>query len=186
MPAEKDDFWNYLERWKEIFRDGRPLEWEGSWLDNAWCGECRFCCGPQGTDKPFPMPLLAEQMQPGYREHFYLLNDDTAYLAEKGCLAYSDAGCRLSRKERPVSCGLFPIVLANGRLYLYLSCPATLFVPLVRFYEIGRKAANMLLQFSFAELEHLSIDLPFETLSAKYVDLHLDIFNSKGKCSLLK
>lgn len=182
LPAERDDFWDYFERWKNIFKDGRPLEWQDEWLENAWCGECRFCCGPQGTDKAFPMALLPAQMQPGYREHFYLLNDNTAFLAGQGCRSDSATGCVLKRKERPVACGLFPIVLANGKLYLYISCPATLFLPLARFYEIGRKAANMLLRYSLEELRHLSLELDLETLSAKYVDLHIDIFNKKGKC----
>lgn len=186
MPNEQSGLWNYLDKWKKIFKEKRPLHWRGSWLDNAWCGECRFCCGPQGTDKPFPMPLLDSQMQPGYKEHFYFLNDSTAYLAEKGCRSDSVNGCVLKREERPVACGLFPIVMANGHLYLYLNCPAALFVPLAWFYETAMEIANWLLGFSLEDLRHLSLELDCDTLSKKYVDLHIQIFNDAGKSKPFK
>ena len=183
MPTEKENFWNNLKKWKHLFKGQRPLHWNKSYLENDWCGDCRLCCGPQGTDEPFPMALLPAQMPPGYREHFYLLNDNTAYLAEKGCRSDSACGCVLERSERPVACGLFPFVLANGRLYLYINCPASLFTPLAWFYETGREIAKMLLNFSLEDLRHLSLSLSPEILSLKYVDLHIDIFNDEAKCA---
>lgn len=181
MKMAENGFWSYLDKWRKITDGQEPLEWLGTWLKNSWCGKCRFCCGPQDSPEPFPMALLPAQLRPDLDQDFYLLDHDMAYIGAKGCKACTDKGCRLKRAEKPVACGLFPIVLANGRLYLYQTCPAVIFLPLAHFCSLAKDVAAMLDKFSFDELRHISIDLPQHVLASKYIDLHIRIFDSNGK-----
>ncbi len=176
MGVDQEQFWKYFNKWQPLFAETRTLLWRGEWLDNPYCPDCRYCCGPQDSDTPFPMGLLPWQLRPNLADDFYLLNGDTAYLAAKGCKSDGPCGCKLERIKRPVACGLFPLVLANGALYLYKTCPAVLAVPLYRFFELGRDAAIYLHNFSDAELRHIALNLSLETLAANYIDLEIRLF----------
>ena len=71
-------FWHYLETWRELFPRKRALRWRGTWLQNGYCRDCRYCCGPQDSSVPFPMALLPSQIRPDLEKDFYLLDADTA------------------------------------------------------------------------------------------------------------
>lgn len=178
---ENSQFWRHFEKWRPLFNNPRYIAWNENWLENHWCGDCGYCCGPQGDDEPFPMALLPEQTGLDNKNDFYMLNENTAYIGSEGCKSGSETGCRLSREKKPIACGLFPLVLANGRLYLYQGCPASLGIPLAFFEKVAIKAAAMLNEFSEKELRHISINLPCETLSSKYIDLHISLFDDSGK-----
>lgn len=179
---EKNGFWDYVERWRKTF-DGQSgtISWNKNWLENSWCGKCRFCCGPQDSDYPFPMALLPGQTGPATPNDFHLLDASTACLAKEGCKSDGPCGCRLPLEKKPIACGLFPIVLVNGCLYLYQNCPAVVFTPLAGFMEIAQKAADMLIGLPFDDLRHLSIWLCCDALAKSYIDLHIRIFSWHGK-----
>lgn len=178
MNTQDKNFWNHLDSWQPLMDKEYQLYWDKNWLKNGWCKDCQYCCGPQGADEPFPMALLPQQIGPDNIDNFYMLNAETAYIGAKGCKSDSDNGCRLPEDKKPVACGLFPLVLVNGRLYLYKMCPAVLGTPLNYFFEIGKKASQMLNQYSLKDLQRISITLPQETLLAKYIDLHLPVFEA--------
>lgn len=175
-PREDRDFWNHLEKWQSLLSDHRSLNWENDWLENDWCKDCRHCCGPQGADSPFPMALLPDQLGPDTADNFYMLDANTACIGKNGCKAITPHGCKLSRREKPIACGLFPVVLINGKLYLYVMCPAVLAKPLAIFFELAKKIAVTLQKYTQKELLHISISLDCNELSEKYVDLHCAIF----------
>ena len=85
-----------------------------------------------------------------------------------------------------MACGLFPLVLVNGGLYLYKTCPAVLFSPLIRFADLGLEAARYLVGFSLEELRHISLTLPCETLARDYIDLRISLFDADGKTEMLR
>ncbi len=174
-------FWDYALKWQKEFPENRPVLWEKYWIENAFCADCRYCCGPQDSDTPFPMPLLPRQKRDNLDRDFHLLDSLTPYLAEAGCKSDSHAGCRLKLEEKPLACGFFPIVLANGRLYLYKNCPAVILSPLMRFMELGRLVADYLMGFDIAELRRLSLWLDCDTLSRGYIDLRIQIFIDNKK-----
>lgn len=178
-------FWHYLDTWRGRFGRRRSLRWRDSWLSNGYCRDCRYCCGPQDSATPFPMPLLPAQIRPHLDRDFYLLNPTTPYIGKQGCKSDTSHGCRLCAAEKPVACGLFPIVFANGALYLYQTCPAVLFTPLARWADFGLEAAHYLLGFSLEELHHLSLHLECETLARNYIDLHILLFDGNGKAGRL-
>ncbi len=132
------------------------------------------------------MALLPNQIDSETGNDFFMLNSNTAYLGSEGCKSLTSEGCRLPPEKRPVACGFFPIVLVNGSLYLYQTCPAAMFIPLHEFYKLGRKVAVYLDKFTLAELRHISINLSEETLSKKYIDLHIRIFDDSGKNIVLE
>lgn len=173
---DKRNFWTYLEKWQKVFPKKRKLAFKGMCLENDYCRDCRFCCGPQGDDEPFPMALLPNQLGPDNERDFFMLNANTAYLGKEGCKSLTPSGCRLPQNKRPVACGLFPIVLANGRLYLYLCCPAVILNTLADFATLAKEAENILRSFSKRELEHISITLAPDVLAEKYIDLGIQIF----------
>ncbi len=113
------------------------------------------------------MALLPGQISGRTPDDFYLLNKNTACLGKEGCKSETGKGCRLPRELRPVACGLFPIVLANGRLYLYKTCPAVVFNTLDELAMLAEKAAGWLANFPLDELRHLSLNLSSEKVSAK-------------------
>ncbi len=171
----------YLEYWRHIFRRRRALRWqEEGWLHNGYCRLCRYCCGPQDSDEPFPMRLLPEQMVPGYEKNFFLLDASTAFLDARGCRAVSGKGCRLPRALRPVSCGLFPFVLNAGGLYVYKTCPAVLLNPFQRIFSLGGQAAHWLTRLDRERLEGIALNLPTAVLAEKYISLNLRIYGSWG------
>lgn len=176
MPETRSDFWNYLETWKKIFHERRKLFFSEGSVENDYCRDCRFCCGPQGNDEPFPMALLPKQVGPENINDFYMLNFNTAYLGAEGCKSITPHGCRLPHPKRPMACGLFPIVLVNGGLYLYKCCPAVLFTPLVEFAQFGLEVEKELKKLSLDELKHISLDLPENVLVEKYINLLISIF----------
>lgn len=181
MQVIANGFWDYARRWRESFQQERKLHWEQSWLENAYCADCRFCCGPQDSAVPFPMPLLSRQLRPELNKDFYLLDAATPYLGQAGCKADTAQGCRLELAQKPVACGLFPIVLVNGGLYLYQNCPAVIHTPLARFLEFAQKAAALLMQLDEIELRHLSLWLTADILAKSYIDLRVKIFSALGK-----
>lgn len=185
MREKENGFWQYYGKWRGSFPEKREVIWRDNWLDNSYCGDCRYCCGPQGDDEPFPMALLPRQIRADLDKDFYLLDASTAYIGAEGCKSETPRGCRLTTTQKPVACGLFPIVLANGALYLYQRCPAAIFTPLVYFLEIAKKAAERLNDLTIDELRHLSLKLPLETLVEKYIDLHARVFDATGKNPLL-
>lgn len=180
----ENGFWRNSEKWRKM--DQGALEWANGWLRNGNCADCKLCCGPQGiNDPPFPMPLLASQVSAETPDDFYLLDESTPYIGAQGCKSASPSGCRLSSEKKPIACRLFPLVLIEGKFYLYQNCPAVLFTPLLAFMELAEKAAEWLAEFPLEELRRLSISMPCETLSAKYIDLHIRIFEC-GEKILLK
>lgn len=184
MEIARNGFWEHWQHWRQLAAEGRKVRWEAERLENDWCADCKLCCGPQGDDELFPMALLPDQVGPDTAQKFYLLNESTAELGKKGCKSHSDRGCKLPIGERPVACGLFPLVLANGRMYLYLMCPAVLNGRLADFLDLARKAAEKLARLPLAELRHISIDLDLETLARKYVDMHIQVFDAAG-CKII-
>lgn len=181
---KKNRFWSRLEKWQSIFKAPKNLSWhDEGWLENEYCGDCRYCCGPQGSDEPFPMALLPNQISARTPDDFYLLDKNTAYLGREGCKSETGKGCRLPRELRPVSCGLFPIVLANGRLYLYKTCPAVIFNSLDELCALAEKAAAWLAAFPLEELRHISLNLSSEKLAADYIDLGIEIFSAEDRKS---
>lgn len=181
MEKVNNGFWDYVEKWRQNFKEERHVRWEQNWIENDYCKDCRFCCGPQDSAIPFPMALLPHQLAPDNIKNFHMLDNSTAYLAERGCLSDTDTGCRLSLAKKPTACGLFPVVLVNGGLYLYQNCPAVVFSPLVRYLDLAREVAVMLLKFSYEDLQHLSIWLNADVLARSYIDLHIRIFDVHGK-----
>lgn len=179
-------FWHYVETWRHTFLHRRVVRWRGTWLQNGYCRDCRYCCGPQDSSVPFPMALLPSQIRPDLERDFFLLDADIAYIGAQGCKADTARGCRLPLILRPVACGLFPLVLVNGGLHLYKTCPAVLFTPLVRFAGLGLEAAHFLRGFSLKELQHISLDLPCETLVRDYIDLRISLFDADGKTKILR
>ncbi len=179
-------FWHYLETWRGLFPRRRSVRWRGTWLQNGYCRDCRYCCGPQDSSVPFPMALLPSQIRPDLDKDFFLLDGDTAYIGAQGCKSDTARGCRLPLALRPVACGLCPLVLANGGLFLYKTCPAVLFTPLLRFADLGLEAAHFLRRFSLEELRHISLELPCETLSRDYIDLRISLFDAEGSAEILR
>lgn len=177
LHRQDKDFQKHFEDWRSLFNKTLSLEWQENWLENGWCAKCRHCCSPQGDDPPFPMALLPNQITSETKNDFYMLNADTAYIGKEGCKSMTPQGCKLTREKKPVACGLFPLVLINGRLYLYLMCPAVLATPLGVFFDLAKKASAMLQKLSKKDLEHLSINLGLPELSAKYADLHCVVFD---------
>lgn len=176
---EKDKFWDYYTKWLPLFKETSALIWEQNWIQNSLCKDCRYCCGPQGSDAPFPMGLLARQIGPDNSNNFYMLDSKTAYIGALGCKSDTSAGCRLNAWQKPVACGLFPIVLVNGSLYLYQMCPAVLSKPLSVFLDLAQKAARMLAQFDKEDLENISISLSCDELQKKYINLHITILRKR-------
>ena len=122
------------------------------------------------------MALLPGQLRPGMAEDFYLLNADTAYMDARGCRACTAHGCRLPRPQRPVACGLFPLVLNAGGMYVYKTCPAALFTPLSELADLGRQAARWLQGFPLKDLEHIALHLPATALAERYISLSLPVY----------
>ncbi|MDR1659339.1 MAG: hypothetical protein LBR94_03225 [Desulfovibrio sp.] len=181
------DFQYYLNLWRRRFPRRRKLLWRDAWLQNGYCRDCRYCCGPQDNSEPFPMALLPWQTRPDLGEDFYLLAGDMAYIADRGCKARGGRGCRLARERRPVACCLFPLVLANGGLYLYKTCPAVIFTPLADLSDAGHSAAAWLTGFSPTELRHISLSLPAQILAERYIYLGIAVEQSvaRGKAGSL-
>ncbi|MGE9984504.1 hypothetical protein [Desulfovibrio sp. SGI.169] len=180
MQKAQKGFWHYLEFWRALFRRRRSLRWRGTWLQNGYCRDCRYCCGPQDSNEPFPMALLPAQLHSRLGDDFYLLNADTAYLDGRGCKASTSHGCRLELTQRPVACGLFPLVPANGGLYLYKTCPAVILTPLNELAALGLEAARRLTGFTLSDLRHISLDIPARTLAERYISLNISLFDANG------
>lgn len=176
----KKGFWNYLEKWRGLFPRRRVLRWRGGWLQNGYCRDCRYCCGPQDSSEPFPMALLPRQLHEGMEEDFYMLDGHTAYIDGRGCKACTRTGCGLPREQRPVACGLFPFVLANGSLYAYKTCPAVLLTTPAELALLGLEAARWLAAFNLEDLRRLSLDIATPVLAEKYISLSIQVFDSEG------
>lgn len=186
MQKADKGFWDYVDRWRGIFREERAVRWEKNWLENDYCCDCRFCCGPQDSATPFPMALLPHQIAPENADNFHMLDASTAFLGKDGCLSDTPRGCRLALDQKPIACGLFPVVLVNGGLYLYQNCPAVVFTPLVRFLDIAKKAAATLLELPLEDLRHVSIWLNEDSLARSYIDLRIRLFGHTCKKAVLE
>ena len=125
-----NDFQHYFRLWEASFPQRREVRWANGYLHNAYCADCRYCCGPQDSATPFPMPLLPAQCHERLEDDFYLLDPVTPCLDDRGCKSCGPQGCRLPRPQRPIACGLFPLVLVRDALHLYQCCPAALHLPL--------------------------------------------------------
>ena len=121
------------------------------------------------------MALLDSQISDRTPDDFYLLNDHTASLDQRGCKALTPSGCRLERNLRPVACNIFPIVLVNCGLYLYKVCPASLFLPGELFQEIAGKVGSMLNGLSARDVQRISITRDPSDLASKYEDLGISV-----------
>ncbi|MBQ7618342.1 MAG: hypothetical protein IJS50_05655 [Desulfovibrio sp.] len=164
---EQLDLWSH-EAWSHP-----KVKWQGNYLDNGFCADCRFCCGPQIGDDPYPMPLLPTQIKAGAAQHLYLLDQETACLDERGCKALGQRGCTLSRELRPISCGLFPLVPCQGRLYLYWFCPAVLNLPLKVWWQEAKSALTYLESLTLSERRRLNLSLPKEKVAERLLPLPL-------------
>ncbi len=126
------------------------------------------------------MPLLSRQLHADMEKDFYMLDGHTAYMDGRGCKACTPHGCGLPRQQRPLACGLFPFVLANGRLYAYKTCPAVLLTPMAELALPGLEAARWLTGFSLEDLRRLSLDVAAPVLAEKYISLGIQIFDNDG------
>ena len=43
-------FWDYLSHWQKVFPRRRAVSWREGWLQNGYCRDCRYCCGPQDSN----------------------------------------------------------------------------------------------------------------------------------------
>ena len=172
----KRDFLCKLEDWQKIFPESRALIWKNGRLENGYCQNCRLCCGPQGDDEPFPMALLDEQATPDAGEHFYLLEPRVAYLGREGCKSLGKNGCLLPPEKRPPACGLFPIVLIDGKLYLYKRCPSAMLAGSEKFATLAMSAEKYLKNLGEQSAREISISVEPGELKEKYLDLGIEIF----------
>ena len=173
-------FWDYLEKWRGLFPRRKVLRWRNGWLQNGYCRDCCYCCGPQDSNEPFPMALLPRQLHAQIEEDFFMLDEHTAYMDDRGCKACTSTGCGLRREQRPVACGLFPFVLANGSLYAYKTCPAVLLTPPAKLALLGLEAARWLAALSIDDLRRISLDIAAPVLAEKYFSLSIQIFDHEG------
>ncbi len=102
-----------------------------------------------------------------------MLDDHTACLDQRGCKSLRSSGCCLDYEQRPVACNLFPYVLVDGRLYLYLICPASAFTPQEMLKSLGREVWDWLGTLPSQDLERISIHLDADILAERYQDLGL-------------
>lgn len=168
-------YWHYWQRWRQLFPRQRDVHLEQGVLVNAYCQDCRYCCGPQDCAAPFPMKLLPSQQHAHLDRDFFLLAPDTACLDGRGCKSCGPDGCRLPRPQRPVACGLFPLVLLDTGLYLYKVCPAVLFLPLDRWLGLAYAAAGWLAGLGTDTLARIAVHLPETTVRERFIDLELPL-----------
>lgn len=160
-------------KWAAVFPRPRELRFDRGIVRNAYCPDCRFCCGPQEEEEPFPMALLDSQVSERTPDDFFLLDAHTACLDRRGCKALGEHGCRLDNALRPVACNLFPYVLVDGRLYLYRVCPASMFLPNDLLASVGREVHAYLEGLPQKDRKRISIGRRREDLDEKYTDLGL-------------
>ena len=169
------EYQHYRKVWAERFPQEREVFFDGRVVRNAYCPDCRYCCGPQLDCDPFPMALLDRQLSERTAEDFYLMDEHTASLDERGCKSITPHGCRLDNDRRPVACNLFPYVLADMRLYLYECCPAAMFKPKEELMKVAGQVAAYLASLPYADVERISIHLPEKDLVRDYLDLGMDL-----------
>lgn len=174
MPSP--EYERYYAMWSRMFPSPRAVSFDGAVFRNAYCPDCRFCCAPQAEgDKPFPMALLDRQISQSTEDDFYMLDSHTACLDQRGCKALTDRGCRLDNAKRPVACNLFPYVLIEGRLYLYLICPASMLQDEAQLHAIGQRVFVWLKSLPKEETDRISISISPDVLAVRYLDLGLDL-----------
>ena len=150
-------------------------------LYNDFCRDCRFCCGPQpAADKPFPMKLLDSQLESMERSRFYWLNTHTACLDSRGCPSLGEGGCLLERADRPVACNIFPFVVINGRLFLYLHCPLSAALAPAQKKSLARALARRLRLMPAVDLSRISLRRNPRKLKRAYEDLHLPLAEGRA------
>ncbi len=171
--AESERLAGFRERWARLFPQRQNMRFDNNVVQNPYCPQCRFCCGPQEEATPFPMALLDSQVSPRTPEDFYLLDRHTACLDQRGCKALGPCGCRLDNTLRPIACNLFPYVLVNGRLYLYRVCPASMFMDKDDLLALGKAVHAYLASLPERDRARISIERAKEDLAEKYLDLHL-------------
>lgn len=171
--AAEDPVSLWHDRWAALFPEPRSMRFEDNVVRNPYCGDCRFCCCPQAEPEPFPMALLDCQVSQRTKDDFYLLDEHTAALDQRGCKALGATGCKLENHLRPIACNLFPYVLVNDRLYLYLVCPAVMFGREEEIATLGARVHAYLAGLPKADLARIAIGRRPEDLAAKYRDLGL-------------
>lgn len=164
--------------WQKVQWVKPTVAWAAGYLENGFCPQCQLCCGPQPGDEPFPMALLPSQIHPDIEQVFYMYDENHASLDARGCKALGPRGCLEPRENRPPACGLFPLVMSSGHLYLYAVCPASLMIPLGTWFNLGQEAQVWLKQFPLNILQHLDITLPDDITKDRYIDLHLQIWQA--------
>ena len=182
----KKDIWHYLRLWRQCFPHRRKLAWRASWLQNGYCRDCRYCCGPQDSPTPYPMRLLPHQVGPETGQYLYLSDTHTAILDQCGCKALGPRGCSLERSLRPVACGLFPLVPTTAGLFLYKTCPAVLLTPLAQWLDLAREAGTFLDAMPPEHLQRICLTIPIEELAESHISLHIPlgkICNNAAPCA---
>ncbi len=175
---------HYHDLWSRLFSSPLPVFFDGEVVRNAYCPNCRHCCAPQAEgDAPFPMALLDRQVSARTRDDFYLLDSHTACLDQRGCRALTPTGCRLDNSLRPVACNLFPCVLVEHRLWLYLICPASMLTERGRLATMGRQVHAWLDRLPAADVERISISVDSAVLAERYLDLGLPPVSGAVSCS---
>ncbi len=121
------------------------------------------------------MPLLPSQCAAGADQVLYMMDAETAVLDERGCKALGKDGCSIAHALRPVACGLFPIVLMEGWLYLYTLCPASLLVPFMTWFSMAESVAGWLKALPADDCARLSLIVPQDAIN-RFIPFHLQIF----------
>ncbi|MDE5833614.1 MAG: hypothetical protein K2H64_11690 [Desulfovibrio sp.] len=173
---EKSVFLRNRAEWEKIFPLKRNVNWTGGKIENGYCADCRLCCGPQGDDDPFPMALLDEQTGPANALDFFMMDSHTACLGRDGCKSLGPAGCKLEQSRRPPACGLFPVVLIDGRLYFYKACPAVTLASSQELEALALKALKYLKNLPEKDCRRISISIPADEIAKKYIDTGLEVF----------
>ena len=171
--SESERTAGFREKWAKLFPQRMDMRLGEGVVQNPYCPQCRFCCGPQEEATPFPMALLDSQVSQRTIDDFYFLDSHTAALDQRGCKALGATGCRLDNALRPIACNIFPYVLVNGRLYLYQICPASMFMAREALFALGREVHAYLLTLPEGDRARISITRDEADLAAKYLDLGL-------------
>ncbi len=169
--------WVRIREWKRSFPRERDVAVSEGVLLNDYCRDCLFCCGPQpADDEPFPMKLLDRQISGDTPRRFHMLDEHTACLDSRGCLALGKGGCCLERPLRPVACNLFPFVVIDLRLYLYRRCPVSVLLPPAKKKSLARALALWLRNcMAPADLLRISLHVRAQDLKRAYEDMRLPL-----------
>ncbi len=163
--------------WKKNFKKKKKVEVRSGTLINEYCPDCLMCCGPQPEeDGAFPMKLLERQMCGREEDVFYMMDKDTAVLDHRGCKALGDKGCVLPRSARPVACNIFPFVVINRRLFLYVPCPLTVLLPEAELQRLAEEVRIWLEVQPEHDIRRISLYGTPCLQTNKYRDLNMPVY----------